>query len=241
MKNISIIFGRKNSKGLKNKNIRKLLTKPMFVHVIDEAKKVKQISKIYVSSDSSHILKESKKKGCEIINRPKYLCSDKALLSDAIFHATDYCMKKEKEIDNFIVLLCNSICFDSKSIDRALNIIKKNNILDTVTTISKFNMFSPVRAMKIKGKKIENYIPNSILKKYTNLSGDRDKSTDAYFCNHSFTISRAKVFKKPKSNPMPFKWMGKNKFFIKQPFCVGDVDFEWQIPVVKWWIKKFKN
>ena len=110
MKNISIIFGRKNSKGLKNKNIRKLLTKPMFVHVIDEAKKVKQISKIYVSSDSSHILKESKKKGCEIINRPKYLCSDKALLSDAIFHATDYCMKKEKKIDNFIVLLCNSIC-----------------------------------------------------------------------------------------------------------------------------------
>ena len=87
MRNISIIFGRKNSKGLKNKNLKKIFSKPMFLHVVEEAKKSRKFSKIYVSSDSKKILGESKKRGCEIINRPKYLCSNKALLSDAIFHA----------------------------------------------------------------------------------------------------------------------------------------------------------
>ena len=241
MRNISIILGRKNSKGLRNKNVKKIFSKPMFLHVINEAKKSKKISKIYVSSDSKKILQESKKKGCEIINRPKHLCSDKALLSDAIFHATNFCMKKEKKIDNFVVLLCNSVCFNSKSIDEALSLINKNNNIDTITTISKFNMFSPVRAVKVKGKKIENFVPNSVLKNYTSLSGDRDKSTDAYFINHSFTVSKTRVFKRPKHNPMPFQWMGRRKFFIEQPFCIGDVDFEWQIPVVKWWLKKFKD
>ena len=202
MRNISIIFGRKNSEGLKNKNIKKIFSKPMFLHVINEAKRSKKISKIYVSSDSKKILRESKKRGCEIINRPKYLCSNKALLSDAIFHATNFCMEKEKKIDNFIILLCNSICFDGKSIDEALNTINKNKNIDTITTVSKFNMFSPVRAVKIKGKRIESFIPNSILKKYTNLSGDRNKSTDSYFINHSFTITKASVFKKPKNNPI---------------------------------------
>ena len=40
---------------------------------------------------------------------------------------------------------------------------------------------------------------------------------------------------------MPFQWMGNNKYFIKQESCVGDVDFEWQIPVVKWWMHRFKR
>ena len=122
-----------------------------------------------------------------------------------------------------------------------LNVYENLKNIDTVTTISKFNMFSPVRAMKIKGKKIVNFIPNNKLKKFTNLSGDRDKSTDSFFCNHSFTLSNKKVFDNPKKNSMPFQWMGKNKFFIEQKYCVGDIDFEWQIPVVEWWLKKFKR
>ena len=105
--NVAILFGRKNSKSIKNKNILKILSKPMFMYP-DAAKKVKEIDKIYVSSDSNHILKESQKKGCIPINRPKYLCNDKALLEDAIQHAVNYCQKKNNHlVENFIILLCN--------------------------------------------------------------------------------------------------------------------------------------
>ena len=55
-------FWRKNSKGLKNKNIRKINGKPAFSHVVDEVKKVKSIKKIYVSTDSEYIISKAKKK-----------------------------------------------------------------------------------------------------------------------------------------------------------------------------------
>ena len=240
MKTVALVFGRKNSKGLKNKNIRKINGKPAFSHVVDEVKKVKSIKKIYVSTDSEYIISKAKKKNCSIINRPKHLCTDRSLLSDAIYHAVDIAKKKEGHIDNFLILLCNSICFTHQAINKSLKKIKSDKA-DSVVTISKFNMFSPVRAMKIEKDKISNFIPNKVLKKYVNLSGDRDKSTDSFFINHSFTLSKKEVFDKPKKNPMPFQWIGKNKCFIEQKFCVGDIDFEWQIPIVEWWLKNKKK
>ena len=91
--NVAILFGRKNSRSIKNKNILKIFSKPMYAYPIDAAKKIKKIKKIYVSSDSDVILKGSLKRGCQIIKRPKYLCTDKALLEDTIQHAVNYCQK----------------------------------------------------------------------------------------------------------------------------------------------------
>ena len=119
--------------------------------------------------------------------------------------------------------------------------VKKNKKFDTVTTVSKFNNFSPVRAKKIQGKKLLNYIPNKDLKKFTPLSCDRDKSVHSYYCTQSFTISRAKDLKNMKSNPFPFNWMGKKMRYIEQEFCVGDVDFPWQLEATKLWIKNNKK
>ena len=93
--NIAILFGRKNSKSIKNKNILKIFKKEMFMYPLEAAKKTKMIDKIYVSSDSSYILKKAESKGCEKILRPKRLCDDKALLEDAIQHAVNYCQKKK--------------------------------------------------------------------------------------------------------------------------------------------------
>ena len=235
--NIAIIFGRKNSKGLKNKNITKFLGKPACLYPILAAKKSKMIDKIFISSDSEVINSIGIKNKINIIQRPKHLATDKSLLSDAIFHAVNH-IKKNHTITNVVILLCNSICVNSKIIDNALNKIKKNNF-DTVVTISKFNMFSPVRSMKIKNKKLYNFVPVNMLKKITPLSGDRDQSINSYFITHSCTVSNINVFSDKKKNPMPFVWMGKNKGFIEVKHCVGDIDFEWQKIVTNWWLKKY--
>lgn len=238
--NVAILFGRKNSKSIKNKNILKIFSKPMFMYPLQAAKKVKEISKIYVSSDSNYILSQSKKNNCIPIKRPKFLCNDKALLEDAIQHAVNYCQKlNNNKIKNFIILLCNSICVKDSDIKNGLKILKNSNNFDTVTTVSKFNNFSPVRTKKIKNKYLLNYIPNNNLKKFTPLSCDRDKSVHAYYCTQSFTISRAKSLKNMKKNPFPFNWMAKKTTFIYQDSCVGDIDFPWQIEATKWWIKKY--
>jgi CMP-N-acetylneuraminic acid synthetase len=238
--NIAIIFGRKNSKGLKNKNILNILGKPACHYPIEAAKKAKKVDQIFVSSDSKFILNYAKKKKCNIIKRPSFLATDKALLSDAIFHAVKICEKKIRKVNNYIILLCNSVCVNSKVIDNAVSIISKKNI-DTVTTISKFNMFSPVRALKIENNYIKNYIPNKIMEKYTSLSGDRDKTVDSYFSTHSCTVSKSTIFKKIKNNSMPFKWMGNKKSYIVQENCVGDIDYEWQLKVAEWWLQKYEK
>lgn len=238
--NVAILFGRKNSKSIKNKNIIKILSKPIFTYPIIAAKKVKAISKIYVSTDSNNIIEKSLKMGCEIIKRPSYLCTDEALLEDAIQHAVNYCQKiNDYKIKNFIILLCNSICINYRDLSKGLNILQKNKRIDTVTTVSKFNNFSPVRAKKVKNKMLQNYIPNKQLSRFTKLSCDRDKSVHSFFCTQSFTISKAKILKNMKMNPFPYNWMGKRVKHIEQKFCVGDIDFPWQIEVTKWWIKKF--
>ncbi len=237
--NIAIIFGRKNSKGFKNKNIINFLGKPACTYPMTAAKKSKYIDKIYVSSDSEVINNIAKKKGLEIIKRPKNLATDRALLSDAIFDAVKKIKEKEKEtINNVVILLCNSICINSKTIDLAIKKISTKKF-DTIATISKFNMFSPVRSMKIKKDKLQNFIPEKTLKKITPLSGDRDQSIDSYFITHSCTVSNINVFDNKKKNPMPFVWMGNRKGFIIQQNCVGDIDFEWQKIIANWWLKKY--
>tara|TARA_B100000029_G_C17605918_1_gene967377 strand:- start:2747 stop:3478 length:732 start_codon:yes stop_codon:yes gene_type:complete len=238
--NVAILFGRKNSKSIKNKNILKIFSKPMFMYPIDAAKKVAGIDKIYVSSDSKYILGKAKKKGCIPINRPKHLCNDKALLEDAIQHAVNYCQAIHGDkIKNFIILLCNSICVRHQDIKKGLQVLKKSKKFNTVTTVSKFNNFSPVRAKKIKNQKLLNYIPNKNLRKFTPLSCDRDKSVHSYYCTQSFTISRAKVLKNMKKNPFPFNWMSDKATYLFQDSCVGDIDFPWQVEATKWWIKNY--
>ena len=224
--NVAILFGRKNSKSIRNKNILKIFSKPMFMYPLSAAKKVREIRKIYVSSDSKYILDQAEKNGCIPINRPKHLCNDKALLEEAIQHAVNHCQNlNNNKISNFIILLCNSICVKSSDIKKGLKILKKNKKFDTVTTVSKFNNFSPVRAKKIQGQKLLNYIPNKDLKKFTPLSCDRDKSVHSYICTQSFTVSRAKVLKNMKKNPFPFNWMSSKTSFLVQDSCVGDIDF----------------
>lgn len=237
--NIAILLGRHNSKSVKGKNVYNFFGKPAFTYPLRAALKCKNISKIYVSTDSPEIIKYSKKLKCEIIYRPKKLCSDEALLEDAIQHAVNVCYKENQKISNFVILLCNSICLSSQELKRGFELIKQKKT-DSVTTVSRFNMFSPVRAKKINKNYLETYIPNKTMSKYTDLSCDRDKSTNSFFCTGSFTISKAKILKNLKLNPMPFRWIGKKTKFIEQDQCVGDIDFEWQIPSIKWWLKKNK-
>ena len=63
---------------------------------------------------------QQKKKGCEILSRPKKLANDSALLSDAISYSVKKVKQNNIKIKNVVILLCNSICINSKIIDKAL-------------------------------------------------------------------------------------------------------------------------
>ena len=52
----AFIFARKNSKRVKNKNIRKINNSELINYTFDLAKKIKLIDKIFVSTDSKKLL-----------------------------------------------------------------------------------------------------------------------------------------------------------------------------------------
>ena len=71
---ISLIPAKKNSYGLKNKNIKKLLGLKLFEIAVIASKKTQYIKETYISSDSDIILRAASKLGAKIIKRKKILC-----------------------------------------------------------------------------------------------------------------------------------------------------------------------
>jgi len=70
---IAFIPAKKNSRGLKNKNLKKLNDLSLVELTIINAKKSKFINEIYLSSDSNKILDIGKKQKINVIKRKKHL------------------------------------------------------------------------------------------------------------------------------------------------------------------------
>lgn len=123
--NYAFIFARGGSKGIKDKNIKLFNKKPLIYYSINLAKKIKEIKKVFVSSDSKKILKIAKKFGANTILRPKELSRDHSSEIDAWKHAVRHLKKKGEKFDNFISLPCTSPLRKEIDIKTALKKIKK--------------------------------------------------------------------------------------------------------------------
>jgi CMP-N,N'-diacetyllegionaminic acid synthase len=100
---LAIILARKNSKGIKNKNLLKLGKKELFAWPIFAAKRSKFIERIIVSTDSLRIAKLARKYGAEApFLRPKKFSKDNSTSYSAIKHCFDFLKKKNFFYKNFI-------------------------------------------------------------------------------------------------------------------------------------------
>lgn len=100
-----VILARKNSKGLKDKNIKKLNGISLIEHSILYAKKSKLVSDIIVSTDDLRIKKISEKYKCfTIYPRPKKFSQDFSKSEPAIKHALENFIKIKGKIDIYAYL-----------------------------------------------------------------------------------------------------------------------------------------
>ncbi|MFZ0429908.1 MAG: hypothetical protein WAO20_17460 [Acidobacteriota bacterium] len=67
---------------------------------------------------------------------------------------------------------------------------------------------------------------------------DRRSQLPAYFYDSALTVVRAACLMDLSLNLLPFRWMGRHIGFIEQPMNPGDIDFEWQLPLVEEWLRK---
>ena len=130
---IALICARGGSKGLKNKNIKNFDGKPLIAWTILLAKKVKEIDRVIVSTESEKIANISKKYGAEVpFLRPKKLSLDYSPEWKVWKHAVNFLKKQNEKPTGIIILHATSPLRSTKDIKKCIKLFKKHK----KTTIS---------------------------------------------------------------------------------------------------------
>ena len=236
---IAIVLGRKNSKGVKDKNIMNILGKPAYSYAISAAKKSKFINKIFISTDHPIIMKEAKDLKLNLISRPDHINTDDALFEDALVYSYNEAKKIIKNKPKYVVvLMCNAVTVNETLIDQAIDALEKNKKADSAVTVSIFNMYSPLRARKInKEGFLDPFVPFETFGDPKTLNCDRKSQGDSYFADMSHSVVRSECLENNAEGLVPQKWMGKKILPIKNEFGC-DIDDQWQIDMSIRWLKK---
>ena len=103
---LGVIPARGGSKGIKNKNLRTVLNKPLIYYTIKDALSYKKIYKTIVTTDSLEIAEVAKEYGVEVpFIRPKRLAKDNTPMIEVLKHALMKCEQIYSLKINGIVLL----------------------------------------------------------------------------------------------------------------------------------------
>ncbi len=103
---LGIIPARKNSKGIKDKNIRLLGGRPLIQYTFDTARLSKRLTRILLTTDSPEIAHLGIKSGIEVpFLRPKKFAKDSSTAGEYITHCLGYLEREEKYLPEIIVLL----------------------------------------------------------------------------------------------------------------------------------------
>ena len=235
----AILIGRKGSVGFPKKNTTKVLGRKLAEYPIIHAKNSKYIDNIHMSTDDPYLMQIAKAHEIEIIERPNYLCSDDALGEDAFKHGYEVIKEtiKNQPIEFIVLLFCNAVTFLAEHIDKGIDALKADKTLDSAVTVSQYNWYSPVRARKIGPDGIlQPFIPFENYPKDLEINCDRDTQGDVYFADVCVSVVRPRCLENLSHGILPQKWMGRKIFPIKN-WGGLDVDKEWQIPQVKYWLK----
>lgn len=81
---IALIPARGGSKGVKRKNLRVVLGKPLLAHTIQAARDAGRVDRIYVSSDDAEILGLARGMGVDVVCRAAEAATDQATANDVV-------------------------------------------------------------------------------------------------------------------------------------------------------------
>ena len=143
---IAVVFAREKSKGLKNKNLLKFNNISLVELAIKQAKSIKLINEVYISSDSKKIIKNAvKQKAIVPFIRPKKLASDKSAEILSWKHFINYLKKKRIKADYIVSIPPTAPLRSSSDIKNCIKLAikKKYDVVLTITKSSKnpfFNM-----------------------------------------------------------------------------------------------------
>jgi CMP-N,N'-diacetyllegionaminic acid synthase len=190
---ICIIPARGGSKGIKNKNIKLLNSKPLIYWTIKEALKIKEFLKVIVSTDTEKIQKIAQKFGAECsFLRPKKISLDSSHVIGAIKHTINYLKKKKFDNFKYIVILQPTSPLRSKlDIKKSINFFLKRKYATSLVSVVQVGDNHPARMYYLeKDKLIKNQLSE------TNTGNPRQKLKKMYLRNGAIYILKKNNVKK---------------------------------------------
>jgi CMP-N,N'-diacetyllegionaminic acid synthase len=193
---LCIITARQNSKGIKNKNLKKIDNRELIYYPIKAALGSKYINNVVVSTDSIKISKISKKYGANVpFLRPKKFAQDNSPSNEAVEHCINFYQKKSIFYDYFVLLEPTSPLTTSKDIDRAIKLLLENNkSAESLVTVTKAEQSHPIFLVK-KGKK-------DLIRPFFNrqfIFKRRQDISELFFFDGSLYISKVETYLKKKT------------------------------------------
>ena len=219
-KNLIIIPARKGSKRIKNKNLTKVLNKPLISWTINYAKKIKKKNfDLIVSSDCNKIKKICKMKNVFFLNRPKKISNDRASIHEVIFHAINNLKENYKYI---ILLQPTSPLRNLDLVDKSIRILENNEKFDSLIHLAKDFSFT--------GKIINNcWIPDyNLNKRSQEFSGKFLPTGNIYVYKSHLYKRKIKIPKKT------FGLITDNDKWI-------DIDYQKDLRVLDFFLKQPRN
>ena len=205
---VCTICFRQGSKGVKNKNIKKINGKPLVYYSLIAAKKSKIFRKIFVSSDSINFLNICKKFGFkDLIKRPKKLSGDKIGKIDVIKHALISAEKKYNiKFDHIIDLDVTSPLRNVNDIKKAYNkfILTNAPNLVTCTHSNRSPYFNMIEVKNSKVQLIRKNYKKYVRRQDTPITYDLNASIyiwkrNCLLKNNLLFQKRTKIYVMPKS------------------------------------------
>ena len=191
---LAIIPARGGSKGIKNKNIKKIFNKPLIYWTIKEAKKNRNISKIIVSTDSNKIKKISLKYNVSVpFLRPRNISNDNSSDYALISHAINFFKKKKIFFEYVLLLQPTSPLRSSEDINKFIKYAISNNV-KTLVSFAKVKSEHPNFLFKFNKGSIYRY---SNQKK--SIDTIRQKIKDLYYPEGSIFFSKISTYLKYKT------------------------------------------
>lgn len=128
----AIILARGGSKGLKKKNIRPLLGKPLIAYTIEYARRSKYVNKIFVCTEDTEIAKIAKQYNTEVIPEPVELAQDNAPVEPVLKYVLDYIKQNKNYVVDIVVYLQITDIFRKEGgLDECVQKLLDNPKLDT--------------------------------------------------------------------------------------------------------------
>jgi len=237
----ALLLGRKGSVGFPGKNTYPVLGRPMASYPMMAAREAASVDRVYISTDDEALMALGREHGLEVIVRPPHLATKAALGEHAYVHGyeviRDAARARGEEVELMVLLFCNAPTVSAQMIDDGITVLRDHPDYDSAVSVSAYNMWSPLRARRETAEGLlQPFVPFETFGDPKTLNCDRDSQGDVWFADMSMSIVRPRNLEDLESGLLPQKWMGQRIAPIKQ-WGGCDVDFEWQIPQVEFWLK----